>query len=61
MLFLAIGMIASAFGLLFEVRPSKNGESHPTVSSVTVSALFPALILMIIVFGVAILMSGIST
>lgn len=57
MIFLAIGMLALAFGLIFVFRPNSAGESHPAVSGVAVSSLFPAAVLMLVTFGLAILIS----
>lgn len=57
MIFLAVGMLALAFGIIFVFRPNAKGESHPAVSSVAVSALFPAMVLMLVTFGLAILVS----
>lgn len=57
MTLLGAGMLLAAFALLVFFRADKAGKSHPAVSSPLISAVFPTLVLGLITFGIAVLMS----
>lgn len=59
MTLLGVGLLVAALALLFVFRAKSNGVSHPAVSSPIVSAVFPTLILALIAFGAALLISRI--
>lgn len=54
---LGVGLLLAALALLFTFRAKKDGTSHPAVSNPVVSAVFPTLILGLIAFGAAVLIS----
>ncbi|HEV7261047.1 MAG TPA: hypothetical protein VGN82_24920 [Bosea sp. (in: a-proteobacteria)] len=58
MIYLGIGLLLAALALLAVLRPNADGDSHPVVSGVTISALFPTAVLGLITFGAAILLSA---
>lgn len=57
MVFLGIGMLLAALAMVVIFRPGKDGTSHPIVASPLGLALFPPLLLGLIAFGAAILLS----
>lgn len=57
MTLLGVGLLAAALALIFVFRAKSDGASHPAVSSALVSAVFPTLVLALITFGAAILLS----
>jgi hypothetical protein len=59
MVYLGIGMLLAALALLATFRPDAEGTSHPVVTGPTISALYPTVVLGLITFGVAILLSRI--
>lgn len=59
MTLLGVGLLVGALVLLFVFRAKADGASHPAVSTPLVSAIFPTLILGLIAFGTAVLISRI--
>jgi hypothetical protein len=57
MTLLGVGLLAAALALIFVFRAGRDGASHPAVGGPLVSAVFPTLILALITFGAAILLS----
>jgi hypothetical protein len=58
MSYIGVGLLLAAFALLAFFRADREGNSHPAVSSALVSAIFPSLVLALITFGTAVLLSG---
>lgn len=57
MTYLGVGLLVCALALLFVFRATPSGEPHRLVSGPVISALFPTLVLGLITFSVAILIS----
>lgn len=57
MTYLCIGMLLAALALLAVFRADREGNSHPAVSGALVSAVFPSLVLALITFGIAALLT----
>lgn len=57
MVYLGIGMLVAALAMLAFFRPDAEGTSHPVVTGPAISALYPTLLLALIAFGIAILVS----
>jgi len=55
---LGVGLLLAALALLSIFRARRDGTSHPAVSSPVVSAVFPTLILGLMAFGAAVLISS---
>jgi hypothetical protein len=57
MTYLGVGLLLAALALLALFRADREGNSHSAISSPLVSALFPSLVLALITFGTAVLLS----
>ncbi len=58
MTLLGLGMLLAALALVVVFRADQEGKSHPAVSGAPVSAVFPTLVLGLIAFGIAMVLSA---